>query len=104
MHIKAEDIAFWILILAALAVILWLLHGSPTLENALISIGIFLLSSELLLWKKYFEVDKNVAVSFMRMKHDLITIKGDVESIKNNVEKIDVKADGIENLLKRKRR
>lgn len=78
MKLKAEDIAFWIFTLAALGVILWLLHGSPTLENALISIGVLIISSEFMLWKKYFEVDKKTALGFAQVKSDLDGIKKDL--------------------------
>jgi len=89
MKLKIEDIVFWILILATVAVILWLLKGSPTLENAVITIGLFIISSELMLWKKYFEIDKNTAVSFMRLKNDI-----------SNISK---KLDGIEKLIRNKK-
>ncbi len=78
MKINAEDIAFWIFTLSALGVILWLLHGSPTLENALISIGVLIISSEFMLWKKYFEVDKKTALGFAQVKSDLDGIKKDL--------------------------
>ena len=68
---------------------LWLLKGSPTLENAVITIGLFIISSELMLWKKYFEIDKNTAVSFMRLKNDI-----------SNISK---KLDGIEKLIRNKK-
>ncbi len=71
MGVKIEDIIFWLLVLAVLGIVLWLLHGSPTVEDALLSITVLLLSSEFLLWKKYYLVDKNTAVSFMRFKKDL---------------------------------
>lgn len=89
MKLKLDDIVIWCLLLAIVVILLWLLHGSPTLESALISIGLFFVSSEILLWKKYFEIDKNTAVSFALMKNDLSHIRK--------------KVDGIEDLLKRKR-
>ena len=83
MKFKAEDIVFWILILAAIAVILWLLKGSPTLESALITIGLFIISSELMLWKKYFTLDKNAAVSFTKLRNDMSNINNKLENIKH---------------------
>ena len=88
MKLKIEDIVFWILILATVAVILWLLKGSPTLENTVITVGLFILGSELMLWRKYFEVDKNTAVGFVKVKSDL--------------DKINSKLENIEKLIKRK--
>ena len=61
--IRIEDIVFWILILTSVAILLWLLRGSPTLENTVITVGLFILGSELMLWRKYFEVDKNTAIN-----------------------------------------
>lgn len=89
MKLKIEDIVFWVLILATIVVLLWLLKGSPTLENAVITIGLFIISSELMLWKKYFEIGKNTAVSFMRLKNDI-----------SNISK---KLDVIEKLIKNKK-
>ncbi len=86
---RLEDIVFWVLILAAITVILWLLKGSPTLENAIITIGLFIISSELMLWRKHFEMDKSAAVSFIRLKNDITGIKD--------------KLDDIERLIKRRR-
>ena len=71
MRFKIEDTIFWILIISAIAVILWLLKGSPTLENAIISIGLFIIGSELLLWRKIFEIDKDTAISFAKLKNDI---------------------------------
>ena len=95
MKIEIDDMMFWALILAAIAVILWLLHGSPTSESALISIGLFVISSEIFLWKKYFQLDKNAAVSFIKLKNDLNNLKKGQEETNNRL-------DNIEKLLKRK--
>ncbi|MBI2508062.1 hypothetical protein HYV89_03860 [Candidatus Woesearchaeota archaeon] len=89
MKLKAEDIVFFIVIGLALFVLLWLLHGSPTLDSALVSIGAFIITSEVLLWRKYFEIDKNVSIGFMKVKTDL--------------DKIKEKLDDIESLLKNKK-
>jgi len=86
--IRIEDIVFWILILTSVAILLWLLRGSPTLENTVITVGLFILGSELMLWRKYFEVDKNTAVGFVKVKSDL--------------DKINSKLENIEKLIKRK--
>ncbi len=91
MKTKMEDIVFWILILAAIGIILWLLSGSPTTESALVAIGLFIISSEIFLWKKYFAMDKNAAVSFTRLKNDLsnLTIGQKAMNDKlNNIEKL----------------
>ena len=75
MKIKIEDILIWILILGVIAVSLWLLSGSPVETNALISIAIFVATSELLLWKKIFGIDKDIAVSFTNLKRDIRELK-----------------------------
>src|SRR3989344_3141788 len=106
MKLKAEDIVFFIAIGLALFVLLWLLHGSPTLDSALMSIGIFIITSELLLWRKYFEIDKNVSNGFTRVKSDFEIIGNKVEHIRSEVkielDYIKEKLNKIENLIKKK--
>jgi len=80
MKIKLEDIVFWILIAGIIAVALWLFHDSPPETSALIAIAIFIATSELLIWKKIFTMDKNTAVSFIRLKNDM---NKDFTQIKN---------------------
>lgn len=117
MKVKIDDIVFWILIFAAFGVILWLLHGSPTLENGLVSIGLFLLSSQLFLWRKYFEMDKNTAVSFVRLKSDIGLLKSgvgilkndtgmlkhDIGSLRKNMINIETKLDALGQLFKKRK-
>lgn len=95
MKLKAEDIAFWILILAAIFVILWLLNGSPTLESSVVSIGLFIIGSEIMLWKSHFKIDKNTAIGFVKAKNDL-------DEVKSKLVIIDNKLDNIEKLIKKK--
>ena len=100
MKLKAEDIVFFISIGLALFVLLWLLHGSPMLDNALISIGTFIITSEVLLWRKYFEMDRNMMVGFYKVKNDF-----DKLNYKLDVELKYIK-DGlvnIENMIKNKK-
>lgn len=94
MRLKTEDIVFFISIGLALFVLLWLLHGSPILDNALISIGTFIITSEVLLWRKSFEIDKNVSIGFMKVKSDFERINDKLENIKG-------KLDHIEDLIKK---
>ncbi|MAG02733.1 hypothetical protein CMI42_05330 [Candidatus Pacearchaeota archaeon] len=70
-RLKFEDIVFFIFLAIILGTSLWLLHGSPTLIGAIISIGIAVFGSELLLWRKVFSIDKSVSLGFMKMKHDI---------------------------------
>ncbi len=99
MKFKIEDVAFWIFLIGALAIIIWLLHGSPTLEQALVSLVVLLLSSEFLLWKKYYEVDKKSAVSFAIFKGDLIQIKNSIQEINQKQERFEIKIDEIRKRL-----
>jgi len=75
MKIKIEDIIFWIIILLIIAAALWLLSGSPPETDALISIALFVAASELLIWKKLFDIDKRTAISFEKVKSELKDIK-----------------------------
>ncbi len=68
---KLEDIILWILILIIIGIALWLLSGSPSETNALISITLFVAASELLIWKKLFNIDKNTAIGFMKVKNEM---------------------------------
>jgi hypothetical protein len=84
-----RDILFWILILAAIAVAIWLFLGSPTIETGLLMIVIFIAGSEILLWKNLFNIDKRTAIGF--------------ELVKSGFEKVNNKLEDIENLIKNKK-
>jgi hypothetical protein len=98
--ITIEDIVFWILILFIVSIVLWMLHGSPTEEGAIISIGITIISSELMLWKKFYNFDKKVSVSFIKIRSDIeknnIIIHNKLDSIEN---KFNNKFNDINNKL-----
>ena len=83
MQLKVEDILFFIIIALMIFVALCLLKGSPTLMTAIISVALFAASSDLLLWRKLFEVDKNAAVAFTKLKSDIGNINNKLEDIKN---------------------
>ncbi len=100
--IKFEDILFWILILAIVAIIIWKLHGSPTDTGTIVGIGTFLISSEALIWKaifnndkktslKLFEMDKKTAISFIKIKNEM----------NNRFDKIEDKLNIINNKIKK---
>jgi len=73
--VNLEDIVFWILIVSIIGIALWLLSGSPTEINALISLALFVAGSEVMLWKKLFELDKKAAISYARVRDDLEELK-----------------------------
>jgi len=93
-NIRLEDIIFWLLIIGIIAVALWLLHGSPPETNALITIAIFVATSELLLWKALFSIDKKTAIGFEKMKNDLKNFRSDIgnklSNINNNLNEIKI--------------
>lgn len=72
---KIEDVVFWIIISLIIATALWLLSGSPPEANALVSIALFVAASEILIWRKLFDIDKKNAVGFEKVKNDLEYIK-----------------------------
>ena len=72
---KIEDVVFWVIISLIIATALWLLSGSPPEANALVSIALFVAASEILIWRKLFDVDKKNAVGFEKVKNDLEYIK-----------------------------
>ena len=98
MRLSALDIVFFIVLGLILFVALWLLNGSPTLESSLISISIFVFTSEFMLWRKVFAMDKNTAVSFTRLKNDVENIKVKL----NDIDKLSIKMDNIEKLILKK--
>jgi|SRR3989344_221369 len=100
MKLKAEDIVFFIAIGLALFVLLWLLHGSPTIDSALTSIGTFIITSEVLLWRKYFQMDRGMVIGFSKVKNDFdkLNYKLDME-----LKYIKDRLINIENLIKNKK-
>ncbi|MEK6859359.1 MAG: hypothetical protein AABX54_00955 [Nanoarchaeota archaeon] len=105
--ITIEDIVFWIIILFIIGIIIWMLNGSPTTESALISVGGALISSELLLWKKFYSMDKKTSMNFMKIKHEMsnsfINLKNDLD--KNNIiinNRFDVIENKLDNLKKKR--
>ena len=68
---KIEDIVFFVLIAAIIGIALWLLSGSPPDSDAIITLGLFVAASELLIWRNMFAIDKKTAVGFMKIKNDM---------------------------------
>jgi len=69
--IKIEDVLFWICIFMLILLALWMLHGSPTEIAAVISIILFVATSEVLLWKELFKVEKRTEQALMRLDHKM---------------------------------
>jgi len=86
--IKMEDIVFWLLIIAIIAVALWLLRGSPTEVGALTAITVFVAASEILIWKNLFGMDKRTAVGFERVKLHFDKMDKQLEGINNQLSEI----------------
>lgn len=89
MRLTIVDIVFFISIGLVLFVVLWLLKGSPSLVSALVSVAIFFATSEFMLWRKYFEMDKNMTVSFSKMRNDIGNINSRLDSIDNRLGSIE---------------
>ena len=96
--VKIRDVIFWVLILAAIRVAIWLVFGSPSTEEGLLII-IIVADSEILLWMSLFSIDKNVAISFAKMKHDLHNRSKDLN---NKSSEINNRLGKIENLINNK--
>ena len=84
-NIKIEDIIFWIFVLAMFGLAFWLLSGSPTIEEGLISFILFVLGSELLIWKKLFSIDKRTEIGFVKARGDIALMKEDLNNKFNNL-------------------
>lgn len=98
MKLKAVDIMFFISLALTLFALLWLLKGSPTLETTVITIGLFIISSEMFLWRKVFEIDKSTAIGFSKVKNELDNLRSEM---KNDLNNINNKLDKIENIVKK---
>lgn len=103
MRIQFVDIVFWLLIAAIVGIALWLLHGSPPVDNALITVAMFVATSEMMLWRKLFSLDKKTAVSFTRMGNDISNIKNDIHTIKSDVHAIKNEVGDIRKIMIKKR-
>ena len=89
---KIEDIVFFALIAAIVGIALWLLSGSPPNIDALITLGLFVVASELLIWRNMFAIDKRTAVGFIKVGHDMDKFRIEVN---NNFDKINSKLNLI---------
>lgn len=101
--VKAEDIVFWILILTVIAVAIWLAFSSPDFENSLLMLIIFVASSEILLWRALFSVDKRTSIGFEKVNSDIGEIKNNVSWIKDKLMSIESSTKKIEARLLRKK-
>jgi len=86
--IKIEDIVFWLLIIAIIAVALWLLRGSPTEISAIVAITVFVAASEILMWRNLFGINKRTAIGFERVKLHFDKIDKQLEGINNQLNEI----------------
>ncbi len=88
---KIEDVVFWVIISLIIATALWLLSGSPPEANALVSIALFVAASEILIWRKLFDIDKKNAVGFEKVRTEIQILKKDLNyqlnEIKNLIKK-----------------
>jgi len=87
MKLRLEYILFWILILAAIGVAVWLLVGSPTIEQGLLMIITFMAGSEIMIWKAIFKNDKRTAIGFEKVKSRFDNIDYQLNEIKSIVKK-----------------
>ena len=98
--IKIEDIVFWILIALAIAIVVWKLFGSPSDVATLMSFALFIVGSEILLWKALFSIEKKTACGFMKIKYETQSMKKEINS---NLNQLNSKLISIENMLKNKK-
>jgi hypothetical protein len=91
--VKIEEVVFWILMISVIGVVIWMLSGSPPLENGLLMIMIFISSSMILLWKYIFglkneilKVDNKTSMGFVKVNHDLELMENRIINKLNNIE------------------
>ena len=97
MKIKIEDIIFWTAIIAIIGLIIWKLFGSPTDLATIIAIASLLATGELSLLRKLYNLERKVAVGFMKVSGDINLIRND---IKHHLNYINKRFDNMEKLIK----
>ena len=80
MAVKIEDALFWILIAMIVGLAIWKLFGSPTDTAALVSITLFVATSEGLIWRILAKNDKKTCVGFERIKGEFKMVKKDIDN------------------------
>lgn len=83
--IKIEEIVFWILIALIVGLAVWKLFGSPSDTASLIALALFVASSELLIWRFMFNVDKRTAIGFVKLRGDIDNRFNRVDNKLNNL-------------------
>jgi hypothetical protein len=94
--IRPEDIAFWILMAMIVAVAVWKLFGSPTDTASLIAVALFVVGSEILVWKAFFSMDKKVSCGFMKIGFEMNEVKKDMN---NKFDNINIRFDNVNTSL-----
>lgn len=97
---RIENILFWILIALIVGIAIWKLFGSPTDTATLISIALFVATSEILLWRALFSIDKRTSIGFLKIQNKLINTENNFNNKLNNLGN---KLNNIENLIKKKK-
>ena len=89
--VRTEDIVFWIIIFLMIALAIWLLSGSPTDTSAIVALAVFVASSELLIWRNLFNMDKKTATGFENLRGDIncrfLNLTAELNEIKTIVKK-----------------
>jgi len=105
--ITIEDVVFWLMIIAVIAIIIWKLFGSPSDMATIITIASILAGSQVVIWRSmwenHYKLDKKAEVGFTKAKGDLNIIKNDLNYIKEDINHIDKRLENIENLIKRRK-
>lgn len=86
--ITPEDIVIWVLIVATLAIIIWKLFGSPSDLATTLTLSLFIIGMITAIGKKTHSIDKETSKGFLKVKHDLETMKKDVNHGFDNLEKL----------------
>jgi len=84
--VRVEDVVFWVFIIIIVGTALWLLSGSPPEISAIITIGLAVAGSELMLWKKIFAIDRDVKIGFVKVKHDTDKFKLNINNRFDNMD------------------
>ena len=74
---NTENIISIVSVLLLITVAVWSFYRLSTKTSAILYLGIFLVISNILLWRRVFIMDKNTAVSFEKLKHDVARFKKD---------------------------
>jgi len=79
------DIMIILVLTATIGLGIWMLIGSPTEMQAIVTLAMFIGTSGLFMLKKIHSIDKNTAVKFKKVKGSFLSVRHDIEKLNINI-------------------